>query len=670
LQLEWVLDFGDPRERRRQFNTLPGTMEDTYEKMFTRIYAGHAKDERKALALRIFSWIYYAQRPMLLRELCEAISVVSTDDIQDLNAYHPEYVREFCRGMVVWEQNSDTVRFTHKTVRDFLKRKYRKQLFLTEIPRGCLKYLRLPLFNEGPCSNVNSLEERLKVRPFSRYASQFWAFHAHFELEDFEAVADGVVAVFREAKARNSILQIESYCNTTGANVWFTKGQTLLHVLADKGLEAICKFVLAERGESRYNHIRGTLVIENSRDYRPPPEELSGTDENKDTPLHYASRKGHPGVVQLLLKARLPLEARNNKGETALICAAAGGQTDVVDVLLNSRAKIDATNKSGESALMLAARYGHLEVFKKLLGVNADLRMQDGERKTVLHHATWNKGSGATEFFSLTANEDIEAQDSGGRTPLHWAARNENLEVVLCLMERNAKIGTKDDSGYTALHWAVWNEKADIVMALLDADADVTTQDNGGKTALHWAAKSGNSEIVKALLLRMPNSTLRDKEGMAAVHWAAFNSDAAVVNAFIDTERSNTLRDEQGRTTLHWAAFCENLGVVTALLERHVDVNEKDNNGYTALHWAMENRGTAVIRVLLEANADAMIRDVEGRTPLHWAAMNGKAETVKVILDCINDISAKDKDGKTAMDLAQQYRKAQVISLFQDKFKY
>ena len=53
-------------------------------------------------------------------------------------------------------------------------------------------------------------------------------------------------------KTKNSILQIESYCNSTWNNISFTKGQTLLHIIAEKGLETVCGLILHE-GKSESN---------------------------------------------------------------------------------------------------------------------------------------------------------------------------------------------------------------------------------------------------------------------------------------------------------------------------------------------------------------------------------------------------------------------------------
>ena len=60
---------------------------------------------------------------------------------------------------------------------------------------------------------------------------------------------------------------------------------------------------------------------------------------------------------------------------------------------------------------------------------------------------------------------------------------------------------TKDDDGWTALHYAALNENKDVIGLLLEKmeGDDVGVKDVFGRTALDWAVEFGHMEVVSLL---------------------------------------------------------------------------------------------------------------------------------------------------------------------------
>ena len=73
------------------------------------------------------------------------------------------------------------------------------------------------------------------------------------------------------------------------------------------------------------------------------------------TPLHYACKSGIVGIVSLFMIASIDLNARDNKGWTALYHACAKGRKIVVNVLLKKVVDLgidlDASDNNGWTAL-------------------------------------------------------------------------------------------------------------------------------------------------------------------------------------------------------------------------------------------------------------------------------------------------------------------------------
>mmetsp|Transcript_8486 Transcript_8486/g.12660 ORF Transcript_8486/g.12660 Transcript_8486/m.12660 type:complete len:328 (+) Transcript_8486:229-1212(+) len=105
------------------------------------------------------------------------------------------------------------------------------------------------------------------------------------------------------------------------------------------------------------------------------------------TPLHHASNRGRVDAVLVILKASVPINARNDSGETALHLAAYMGHLIIVEQLIDCGADIDAQNKYGETALFYAAMKGMPALVRLLLQRGADPDITDTEGDKAIDRA-------------------------------------------------------------------------------------------------------------------------------------------------------------------------------------------------------------------------------------------------------------------------------------------
>ena len=85
---------------------------------------------------------------------------------------------------------------------------------------------------------------------------------------------------------------------------------------------------------------------------------------------------GRIDELQRLLAAGSDINARDGRGQTALMLAAREGHCEVVEWLIQHGAALDHTAKYGLTAVMLAVIRGHIDVVRKLTNAGADLDLK------------------------------------------------------------------------------------------------------------------------------------------------------------------------------------------------------------------------------------------------------------------------------------------------------
>ena len=87
-----------------------------------------------------------------------------------------------------------------------------------------------------------------------------------------------------------------------------------------------------------------------------------------------AAAQGHVAMIEALLGAGAEIDARDARGNTALIEAVNAGATEAAERLIDRGASIDANNAAGDSAVTLAAREATAEELRVLIRAAAGRR--------------------------------------------------------------------------------------------------------------------------------------------------------------------------------------------------------------------------------------------------------------------------------------------------------
>jgi ankyrin repeat protein len=427
------------------------------------------------------------------------------------------------------------------------------------------------------------------------------------------------------------------------ANAAEPDGTRALHYAAERGDARAVQLLLAARADPR------------------------ATTELQATPLQQACYGGSAEVVRQLVKAGADIAASDVAGENMLMACARGGSAEAIRALLRAGAELEAADRNfGQTALIFAAREGNEAAVRELIasGANVMARTRVGPEPPFRPNGgTQGKG------VEKAPRRGMRAAIPGGKTALHYAARDGHLSTVRVLLDAGAVLEDRDPNDITPLLYAASNDRVEVARLLIDRGADVKAVDWYGRSAL-WCAidvrnrdtpqpangpgsdREGNFALAQLLLEKGadPNTRIREMPvvrthimPLGSLSWVDFTGETPFIRASLagDVEVMRLLMRHgadpkiatAGGTTALAAAAGVNWVVAQtydegpdALLEAvricydaGVDVNAANSKGIRAIHGAANRGSDAIVRFLVEHGADIRAKDGEGRTPLDWA---------------------------------------------------
>ncbi|KAJ7999937.1 hypothetical protein DPEC_G00199580 [Dallia pectoralis] len=231
--------------------------------------------------------------------------------------------------------------------------------------------------------------------------------------------------------------------------------------------------------------------------------------------LYPAAKQGEVQRVLLMLMEGIDptYQAESQNRRCALHAAAQRGLLEVCYMLVQAGAKLDVQDKSMRTPLLEAIVNNHVGVTKYLVHSGACVYHTEEDGYTGLHHAS---KLGSLEIVTLlleTGQVDINAQDSGGWTPIIWAAEHKHIQVIRALLNRGADVTLKDKEMNVCLHWASFAGCAEIAEMVLNAGCPLSSVNMHGDTPLHIAAREGFFECVTLFLSRGADIDIMNREG-------------------------------------------------------------------------------------------------------------------------------------------------------------
>jgi len=365
------------------------------------------------------------------------------------------------------------------------------------------------------------------------------------------------------------------------------------------------------------------------------------------TPMGLAAEVGNTEMLKVLLEAGANVESPNADGQTALLAVARTGNVEAAQLLLDHGAAVDAKERfGGQTPLMWASARRHPKMMELLIAKGADVNTASTDRNYQRH---------------IQAEGRPKNLDSGGLTPLLYAARENCAACVDVLLKNKADIDLPDPDGVSPLLVAIMNANWDLAKQLIQAGADVSQWDIFGEAPLATAIDLRQRIDGGRASIDQPNTA----KGIEIVKLLLERGADPNMQFFFKPANARGVVTTRGATPLIRAAVNGDLEVVKLLLEHGADAAVTTADRQTPIHAVLAGRAPEpqaleLIRTLQKAGTDVNVvalinhpEEIRGGTALHYAVRKRYKTIIKELASFGIDMNAVDQDGLTALDYTQ-----------------
>ncbi|XP_010792217.1 histone-lysine N-methyltransferase EHMT2 isoform X1 [Notothenia coriiceps] len=231
--------------------------------------------------------------------------------------------------------------------------------------------------------------------------------------------------------------------------------------------------------------------------------------------LYPAAKQGEVQRVLLMLMEGIDptYQPESQNRRSALHAAAQRGLLEVCYILLQAGAQVDAQDKDRRTPLLEAVINNHIEVAHYLVQNGACVYHVEEDGYTGLHHAAKLGNLEIVSMLLETGQADVNAQDTGGWTPIIWSAEHKHVDVIKVLLNRGADVTISDKELNVCLHWAAYAGNVDIAELVMNSGCSLASVNLHGDTPLHIAAREGFLECVTLFLSRGADIDVVNREG-------------------------------------------------------------------------------------------------------------------------------------------------------------
>ena len=194
-----------------------------------------------------------------------------------------------------------------------------------------------------------------------------------------------------------------------------------------------------------------------------------------------------------------------------------GADDNILRKFAINKEVVEAKDERGFTALQEAVRLNNSDVVKFLLQNDADTQKNYEDGNTILLYALQENVQPEIIETLIKYGADVNKQNDSGVSPLQLAIKKNDKEIIEILLDNKAKVNAMDKNGQPLLFLA--QKHLNIVSLLLDAGADPDIAGNNGNLLLLEALKNKDDELALLLLQNKADVNKHDNSQESAVSY-------------------------------------------------------------------------------------------------------------------------------------------------------
>ena len=417
-------------------------------------------------------------------------------------------------------------------------------------------------------------------------------------------------------------------------------GNALLHMASSKNCLDLVRYLILERkcntnlvngdGElplhiaCRHRSIEMVKLVCNGIS----EGSLLTKNQDQNTPLHIVLNYGHwtedcKGIVRYLVfdKGCLPTNHPGIFADLNVVPICADEKDYYLLTLLATSGNV------GHDCLTMACEKNNVKAAKLLQ------TLRYIHSSGILHIAC----SKSLEMVKLVIHEDdVNATDSKGNSPLHLACSHNQVSVIELLV-------TKYNCDQFVRNFNYFRDEDELPLHLACAQS---------------------LDAVKLLTVDLSYLSVVSKAGFTPFHVACVHSKLNVVQYLLQKLKGdiNSLIESTKSHPLQLACEKGNVEIVKCLIENGVNTSRNSSDGNTPMHIACSSGSFEVVKYLIDSGHDTLVQNLRQELPLHIACSKS-LELVEIIsFKCtIQELESKAFNDVTPLHIASVFGSLEIV---------